>query len=52
MPPTWDGMSSRRAFEKASYTAVCDVIHARMAVVDRIMLRPPDPEAKALFGLG
>lgn len=43
---------SRRAFEKASYTAVCDVIHARMAVVDRIMLRPPDPEAKALFGLG
>lgn len=42
---------SRRAFEKASYTPVCDVIHARITGVDRIMVRPPDPEAKALLGL-
>ncbi len=42
---------SLRAFEKASYTPVCDVIHARMPGVDRIMVRPPDPEAKALLGL-
>lgn len=42
---------SRRAFEKASYTPVCDVIHARITGVDRIMVRPPDPEAKALLGI-
>ena len=42
---------SRRAFEKASYTPVCDVIHARITGVEKIMVRPPDPEAKALLGL-
>ena len=42
---------SMRAFEKASYTPVCDVIHARVAGVDRLMVRPPDPEAKQLLGL-
>lgn len=42
---------SMRAFEKASYTAVCDVIHAQLAGVTRIIVRPPDPEAKELLGL-
>ncbi len=46
-----DNQGSVRAFEKASYTAVCDVIYARMASVNRIVLRPPDPEAKELFGI-
>jgi ribosomal protein S18 acetylase RimI-like enzyme len=44
-------VASTRAFEKAAYAAVADVIYARMAVVDRILLRPPDPEAKRLLGL-
>jgi ribosomal protein S18 acetylase RimI-like enzyme len=44
-------VASTRAFEKAAYAAVADVIHARMAVVDRIVLRPPDPEARRLLGL-
>ncbi|MGN6108763.1 MAG: GNAT family N-acetyltransferase [Kofleriaceae bacterium] len=43
--------ASLRAFEKASFTAVCDVIHAKMAKVDRVVCRPPDPEAKELLGL-
>ncbi len=42
---------STRAFEKACFTAVCDVIYARMAGVDRVLCRPPDPEAKDLLGL-
>lgn len=46
-----DNQASLRAFEKASYTAVCDVIHAKMATVDRIVCRPPDPEAQDLLGL-
>ncbi len=46
-----DNQPSMRAFEKASYTPVCDVIHARMAGVDRLIVRPPDPEARELFGL-
>jgi GNAT superfamily N-acetyltransferase len=46
-----DNQPSMRAFEKASYTPVCDVIHARMAGVTRIIVRPPDPEAKELLGL-
>jgi ribosomal protein S18 acetylase RimI-like enzyme len=44
-------VASTRAFEKAAYAAVADVIYARMAVVDKIVLRPPDPEAKRLLGL-
>src|SRR5262249_40624054 len=43
--------ASTRAFEKASFTPVADVIHARMAVMDKLVLRPPDPEAKRLLGL-
>ncbi|HEY3806451.1 MAG TPA: GNAT family N-acetyltransferase [Kofleriaceae bacterium] len=43
--------ASIRAFQKASFTPVCDVIHAKMATVDRVVCRPPDPEAKELLGL-
>ena len=42
---------STRAFAKASFTPVCDVIYARMGGVDRVLCRPPDPEAKELLGL-
>ena len=35
-----DNLASVRAFEKASYTSVCDVIHARMGGLDRVMVRP------------
>jgi len=43
--------ASIRAFRKASFTPVCDVIHAKMATVDRVVCRPPDPEALELLGL-
>ncbi len=43
--------ASLRAFQKASFTPVCDVIHAKMATVDRVVCRPPDPEAQELLGL-
>ena len=46
-----DNQASLRAFQKASFTPVCDVIHAKMAVVDRVVCRPPDPEAQDLLGL-
>ncbi|HWO25459.1 MAG TPA: GNAT family N-acetyltransferase [Kofleriaceae bacterium] len=46
-----DNQASLRAFQKASFTPVCDVIHAKMATVDRIVCRPPDPEARDLLGL-
>lgn len=43
--------ASVRAFTKASFTPVCDVFYARVGGVDRVVCRPPDPEAKALLGL-
>jgi GNAT superfamily N-acetyltransferase len=46
-----DNQASLRAFQKASFTPVCDVIHAKMATVDRVVCRPPDPEAQELLGL-
>lgn len=46
-----DNQASIRAFQKAAFTPVCDVIHAKMATVDRIVCRPPDPEAQELLGL-
>jgi GNAT superfamily N-acetyltransferase len=46
-----DNHASLRAFQKASFTPVCDVIHAKMATVDRVVCRPPDPEAQELLGL-
>ncbi len=42
--------ASLRAFQKASFTPVCDVIHAKMGNVDRVVCRPPDPEAEELLG--
>ena len=47
-----DNQASLRAFQKASFTPVCDVIHAKMATVDRVVCRPPDPEALDLLALG
>jgi hypothetical protein len=46
-----DNQASLRAFQKASFTPVCDVIHAKMATVDRLVCRPPDPEAQEILGL-
>ena len=46
-----DNTASLRAFQKASYTPVCDVVYARMASMNRVIMRPPDPEAKELLGL-
>jgi GNAT superfamily N-acetyltransferase len=46
-----DNQASIRAFQKAAFTPVCDVIHAKMATVDRVVCRPPDPEALELLGL-
>jgi ribosomal protein S18 acetylase RimI-like enzyme len=44
--------ASTRAFEKAAYASVADVIYARMGLASRLMVRPPDPEARAFLGLG
>lgn len=46
-----DNQASLRAFQKASFTPVCDVIHTKVATVDRVVCRPPDPEAQELLGL-
>ncbi|MEM9491499.1 MAG: GNAT family N-acetyltransferase, partial [Myxococcota bacterium] len=46
-----DNMASVRAFEKAAYTAVADVVHAHLASMDRLIVRPPDSEARKLLGL-
>lgn len=46
-----ENQASLRAFEKASYTAVCDVIHTKIAGLDRLRVRPPDPEARELLGI-
>ena len=43
--------ASTRAFEKAAYASVADVIYARMGRASRLLVRPPDPEARALLGL-
>lgn len=44
-------VASIRAFERAAYTPVADVVYARMANVARVTVRPPDTEAKQLLGL-
>ncbi len=46
-----DNQASLRAFQKASYTPVCDVIHAHVGAVEKLLCRPPDPEARTLLGL-
>jgi ribosomal protein S18 acetylase RimI-like enzyme len=44
-----ENAASIRAFEKAAYTSVADIIYA--SKVDRLSVRPPDPEAVRLLGL-
>jgi ribosomal protein S18 acetylase RimI-like enzyme len=44
-------VSSTRAFEKAAYASVADVIYLRMGRASRLLVRPPDPEARSLLGL-
>ncbi len=44
-----ENAASVRAFGKAAYTAVAEIIYARK--VDHIIVRPPDPEALELLGL-
>jgi ribosomal protein S18 acetylase RimI-like enzyme len=44
-------IASTRAFEKAAYASVADVIYARMGLASRLLVRPPDPEARAFLGL-
>lgn len=43
--------ASTRAFEKASWASVADVIYARMGTTSRLLVRPPDPEARKFVGL-
>jgi len=43
--------ASTRAFEKAAYASVADVVYARMGLVSRLIVRPPDPEARAFLGM-
>jgi len=42
---------STRAFEKAAYASVADVIYARMGLASKLLVRPPDPEPRAFLGL-
>ncbi len=42
---------STRAFEKAAYAAVADVVYARVGLSSRLVVRPPDPEARAFLGV-
>ena len=49
-----DNQGSMRAFEKAAYAAVADVIYQPErggAGAEKLTVRPPDPEALRLFGL-
>ena len=46
-----DNEASIRAFQKAAYMPVADIVYARMGKVDRLRVSPPDPEAKSLLGL-
>ncbi|MDB4971262.1 MAG: GCN5-related N-acetyltransferase [Myxococcales bacterium] len=44
-------VASTRAFEKAAYASVADVVYARMGLASRLFVRPPDPEARSFLGL-
>ena len=44
-------VASVRAFERADYVAVADVVYVQLAVGSHLFVRPPDPEARALLGL-
>ncbi|MCP4445901.1 MAG: GNAT family N-acetyltransferase [Myxococcales bacterium] len=46
-----NNIASVRAFEKAAYTAVAEVVHARIGGADKLVVRPPDVDAKKLLGL-
>lgn len=43
--------ASTRAFEKAAYASVADVLYARMGLASRLLVRPPDLEAQAFLGI-
>ena len=43
--------ASTRAFEKAAYASVGDVIYAKVGLASHLVVRPPDPEARAFLGL-
>ncbi len=43
--------ASVRAFERADYIAVADVVYVQMGLGSHLFVRPPDPEARALLGL-
>jgi GNAT superfamily N-acetyltransferase len=43
--------ASVRAFERADYVAVADVVYVQMGIGSHLFVRPPDPEARALLGL-
>jgi ribosomal protein S18 acetylase RimI-like enzyme len=44
-------VASTRAFEKAAYASVADVVYAHIGLASRLIVRPPDPEARAFLGL-
>jgi len=44
-------VASARAFEKAAYTPVADVLYARRPARERVKVLPPDPVARKLLGL-
>jgi GNAT superfamily N-acetyltransferase len=46
-----DNVASVRAFQKANFTPVSDIIRAHVANLDRLIVRPPDPEARELLGV-
>ena len=43
--------ASTRAFERAGWASVADVVYAKMGLTTRLVLRPPDPEAQRLLGV-
>ncbi len=43
--------ASTRAFERAGWASVADVLYAKMGLTTRLVLRPPDPEAQRLLGV-
>ena len=45
-----ENVASLRAFEKAAYTAVADVIRNQVGSINTLKIRPPDEEAERLFG--
>lgn len=50
-----ENVASVRAFEKAAYAAVADLLYQRDrggSGADKMTMRPPDPEALRLLGLG